>query len=144
MRICCSQKKKKFYSKTPGTLAILHILTQSRTPGTAESSSFDLQVGEHWGQGESGAWGEQRETEKPCNLFKSRTRLLGVSHMGLCNTSESKLQPTFPRERLAESRHQNLKAGSLYGPSLDQRPDVTGLKNVMAGGSWRPHEQEAH
>ena len=49
MRICC-QQKKKFYSKTPDTPALLQVFNQSRSPRIAGSSSFDFQVGGLLGQ----------------------------------------------------------------------------------------------
>lgn len=52
MRICFSQKKK-FYSKTPDTPAVLRVFNQSGAPGIAGSSGFDFQVGGHPGQGEN-------------------------------------------------------------------------------------------
>lgn len=51
MQICCRQKKKKFYSKTPDTPAFLQVFNQDRYPRIIGSSSYDFQVGGRLGQG---------------------------------------------------------------------------------------------
>lgn len=55
MQICCRQKKKKFYSKTPDTPAFLQVFNQGRSARITGSSSFDFQVCGRPGQ--RGGWG---------------------------------------------------------------------------------------
>lgn len=56
MRICCRQKKKKFYSNTPDTQAFLQVFNQGRSARIMGSPSFDFQVGGLLGQ--QGGMGE--------------------------------------------------------------------------------------
>lgn len=83
-----------------------------------------------WDERENWAWGRQRKKEKPCDLFKSLTRLLSYSQISLCSPEENNKQQSGVLQKRLLNQNLNLEA-----PKPQLRPEA-GSPGTEEHGSW--------